>query len=71
MKNDTNSTITKNLIIKLRELFDDNDFINGILVYADNIEDRKAILDFINEGKDVDVETVTVLALELNDNRNE
>lgn len=61
------STNTQLLIKKLREISDDPDFINGILVYVDNDADRKKILDFIEAGDDVDVETVTILALDLND----
>ena len=70
MKNKVTKT-TYELVSKLRTILDDPDFIFGILVYADTEKSRKAILDFINAGEDVDVETVTVLALDLNDETNE
>ena len=62
--------ITKRLTTELRKLFDDDEFVVGILSCADNVEDRKAVLEFILAEDDVSVETVTVLALDLNDARN-
>lgn len=64
------SYITTQLINELQKLFDDEEFITGILVYADNEDDRETILEFIKKGEDVTVETVTVLALELDSTRN-
>lgn len=66
---ETASKVTKQLELKLRELFDDDEFVEGILIYAYDERDRKTILDFINSGDDVSVETVTVLALNLCDQR--
>lgn len=62
------SKTTINLVEKLRNIFDDHEFVLGILAFVDTESDRKTLLDFINTGKDVDIETVTILALELNDN---
>lgn len=66
---ETASKVTKQLELKLRELFDDDEFVEGILIYAYDERDRKTILDYINSGDDVSVETVTVLALNLCDQR--
>lgn len=66
---ETVSKAAKQLELKLRELFDDDEFVEGILVYAYDERDRETILDFINSGDDVSVETVTVLALNLCDQR--
>lgn len=44
-------------------------FIIAVLTYADNIEDRKTIIDFIDKGEDVTDETVIVLAMNLDDMR--
>lgn len=63
------SYITEKLVSELRKLFDDDEFIAGILVYADAEADQKSILEFIQKGEDVTVETVTVLALELDEAR--
>lgn len=62
-------SIEKTLEKKLRELFDDDEFVLGIMTYARHINDRKAILDFINRGEDVTDESVIVLAIELSRQR--
>lgn len=54
---------------KLREIYDSKDFVAGVLAFASNEEDQQAILEFIKNGDDVDDETVTVLAIELNRRR--
>lgn len=61
------SDITSEFIRLLKQIWDDDDFILGMLTFADNDEDRQTIIEFIKTGEDVDVETVSVLALELND----
>lgn len=63
------STVEIELRKRLKALFDDWEFINGILVYARDERDRQTLLEFIDAGDDVSVETVTVLALELCDAR--
>ena len=69
LKYDSMDEITTALMEKLRDLFDDEEFIMGVLVYVDNVDDRMKLLEFIDAGDDVSVETVTVRALELNDIR--
>lgn len=64
------SDIAIEFVRKLQDIWDDEEFIIGMLTYADNDEDRKTIIEFIDAGIDVDVETVTVLALDLDDKRN-
>lgn len=68
--NDHISDVAIEFVQKLQNIWDDKDFIIGMLSFADNDEDRKTIIEFIDAGVDVDVETVSVLALELNDKRN-
>lgn len=63
------SEITQALRKELKKLFDDREFIEAILLYLPHDDDRKAILDFIYAGEDVSVETVTVMALDINDMR--
>ena len=62
---------TEKLVQHLRQLFDDDEFVMGMLVYVSGLEDCRKLLDFIEKDEDVDVETVTVLALDLYDSRNE
>lgn len=56
---------------KLQDLWDDKEFIIGMLSIAEHDEDKRKIIEFIDAGIDVDVETVTVLALDLDDKRND
>lgn len=64
------SELQKSLIKKLRMIYDNDNFILGVLCdvwYSE--EDQQAVIDFIDAGEDVDEETVTVLALNLRDIR--
>lgn len=54
---------------RLKKIYDNNNFIIEVLTYADNPEDQKTIIDFIDAGEDVDDETVSVLVMNLADAR--
>lgn len=54
---------------RLKKIYDNDNFIIEVLTYADNPEDQKTIIDFIDAGEDVDDETVSVLAMNLADAR--
>ncbi len=56
---------------KLKEIYNNNDFVSTILTYADNEEMQQAILDFIEAGEDVSEETISVLAMDLADKQEE
>lgn len=43
----------------------------GMLVFAYDDEDRQFLIDYIDAGDDVNIETVSVLALNLCDRRDE
>lgn len=66
---DDMSKITSEFIRLIRTIWDDDEFVLGMLTFADNDDDRQTIIDFINAGEDVDIETVSVLALELDRRR--
>lgn len=55
---------------KLRDVWDDREFVIGMLAIATHDDDKRAIIEFIDEGVDVNPETITVLALNLDDKRN-
>lgn len=61
-----NKKIENKLINLLRNIYDDNDFIFGILVYADTDSLREKVINFIENGHDIDMETITIYAIELN-----
>ena len=53
---------------KLIDIWDDREFIISMLSIAEHDDDKRKIIDFIDAG--IDVETVSVLALDLADERN-
>lgn len=55
------------LIDKLRSIRDNNDFIYSVMLYVDTRDKRLELLNFIENGEDVNYETVTVLAIDLSD----
>ena len=65
-----NSEIEIEFTSKLAEIWDDREFIIGMLSIVEHNDDMRRIIDFIDAGVDVDVETVSVLALDLADERN-
>ena len=65
-----NSEIEIEFASKLAEIWDDREFIIGMLSIVEHKDDMRRIIDFIDAGVDVDVETVSVLALDLADERN-
>lgn len=54
---------------KLRTVYDNKDFVMGILATVQNEEDQNEIIDVIDRGTDVDDEVITVLAIELSRKR--
>ena len=55
---------------KLAEIWDDREFIIGMLSIIEHNDDMRRIIDCTDAGVGVDVETVSVLALDLADERN-
>lgn len=55
---------TKNLLIKkLKTVSDDEDFLLSIINLARGVDERMAIIDFIDNGEDVTYENLLLLAL--------
>lgn len=69
MINDKRFTVKRRLIERLRDIVVDEESIFGILNYVETTEEQQVLLDFIDEGVDVDVETITVLAIEIDNSR--
>ena len=57
-------------VSKLIDIWDDREFITSMISIAEHDDDKRTIIEFIDAGIDVDVETVSVLALDLADERN-
>lgn len=63
------SPVGEKLYRQLQTLWDHEDFILGVLSFADNDEDRQVVLNYIQNGEDVTTDSISLLALELNINR--
>ncbi len=57
------------LMEKLKQFSSDNDFIIGVLLDVYDENDKKTLLDYIENGKDVSYENVNLYALELGQER--
>ena len=57
------------LIERLEELWDDREFVIGIMSMAKTEEERAVVLDYIENGRDVSTDTVSVLAVHLSNQR--
>ena len=66
---DVNSAIKKRLIDKLKTISEDKEFLLSVINSARSIEERKAVIDYIDTGKDVTYENVILLALTLYEKR--
>ena len=62
--------IKRELFNKLKEFHPDKDFVAGVMSNAKHEDDRKAILQFMEGGEDVTVESIILLSLYLSSNRN-
>lgn len=69
MKN--SPVIEKEFKQRLKTVCSDEEFIMGMLVYAYDDEDRQFLINYIDAGDDVNLETVTVIASNLCDLRDE
>ena len=61
--------LKKELIKKLKSISDDRDFILSVINSARHTDDRKAVIDFIDNGEDVTYENIILLALTLYEER--
>ena len=58
------SKTTLELIEKLRQFSTDDDYILGVLADSEFDEDRQLIIDFIDNGQNVNYESVVLFSLE-------
>lgn len=64
-----NNELAVKLGKKLKEIYDNDAFIIEVMSNVTHPEDQQKVLDFIEAGDDVDDETVSVLAMDLADER--
>lgn len=60
--------VKKKLFDKLKAYYNDKDFVCGVISNTKNDDNRKAVLDYIDNGDDVSVENIILLSLYLGNN---
>ena len=61
--------VEKELIKKLREVWDDDDFVFGNRVHLRTDEERQSVIDAIDSGDVVDSDEVSLYALQIHQDR--
>ena len=61
--------ITNKLILRLKEIYDDRNFIIGVMSFALTHDERKMVLEYIEHGEDVTAESISLLSLNLSQKR--
>ncbi len=59
--------IKRKLFDKLKDFYSNRDFVLGVISTVDTDENYQKIIDFIDNGKDVSVESILTLSLLLDD----
>lgn len=65
----SDKTIKRNLFDKLREFHHDKDFVGGVMSNTIHDDDRQTIIDYIDNGENVTVESIILLSLHLSNER--
>lgn len=63
--------LNQELVTELKKISDDIEFIGGVLLNVENDEDKKALLDYIRAGIDVDFSQILLTSLWLYQQREE
>lgn len=63
--------LSRELVTELKKISDDIEFIGGVLLNVENDEDKKALLDYIRAGIDVDFSQILLTSLWLYQQREE
>ena len=60
-----NTKVKNELIEKLKTISCDKEFLLSVVNHAKHIDDRKAIIDYIDNGEDVTYENLILLSITL------
>lgn len=63
------SEIKRKLFDRLKEFYNDKDFVVGVMSNATHEEDRKTIIEFIDNEEDITIEDLILLSLYLGNKR--
>lgn len=55
--------LSKKIVFELTKISNDTEFIAGVLLDVENDDDKKALLEYIEAGKDVTYEQIILNAL--------
>ncbi len=69
IQRESKSEIGNKLVTELSKYSKDEEFIAGVLLDVQNEDDKKALLNYILDGKDVDYEQILLNALWLSQQR--
>ena len=70
-REEKNNELSRALVAELRKISEDKEFIAGVLLDVENNEDKKALLEYIKKGEDVNFEQIILNALWLSQRREE
>lgn len=57
--------VKRKLFDKLREFYNDKNFVVGVMSHAKHAEDQQTIIDYIDNGDDVTIDNIILLSLHL------
>ena len=60
-------SVKRELFDKLKKLYPDKEFVLGVISNVDTVENYQHIIDFIDKGENVTVESVLALSVLLDD----
>lgn len=60
-----NKEIKRKLFDKLKEFYNDKDFVGGVISNTKTDEERQVIIDYIDKGENVTTDKITLLGLSL------
>ena len=61
--------VEKELVEKLRSIWNDKNFVIGVLSYLKNDEERRKLIEFIDSNDDVTSEQIDLLSLNIGQSR--
>ena len=64
------SKIETELIKKLLGIWDDEEFVLGVITDLETDREKKAVIDYIDQGKDIDPSSIALLSLHIDLERN-
>lgn len=63
--------IRDELIVRLKSIYNNRDFVVGVLSNAQHPDDRRQIIDYIDAGNEVTIENIILLSVHLDQKRND